>query len=71
MRVIGQTLSLGMLTVIFAFFLGSNPIMGHIPQLLQSSTSALAISTILCFISILASLVGIRSHKIESHEKMD
>ncbi|MDR1818940.1 MAG: MFS transporter, partial [Methanobrevibacter sp.] len=35
MRVIGQTLSLGMLTVIFAFFLGSNPIMGHIPQLLQ------------------------------------
>jgi MFS family permease len=71
MRVIGQTLSLGMLTVIFAFFLGSNPITGHIPQLLQSSTSALAISTILCLISILASLVGIKSHKIESHEKMD
>ncbi|GAA5818342.1 MAG: Pseudogene of MFS transporter [Methanobrevibacter sp. CfCl-M3] len=69
MRVIGQTLSLGMLTVIFAFFLGSNPITGHIPQLLQSSTSALAISTILCFISILASLVGIRSQGIESHEK--
>lgn len=62
MRVIGQTLSLGMLTVIFAFFLGSNPITGHIPQLLQSSNLALTISTILCFISILASLVGVKSY---------
>ncbi|MDR3292175.1 MAG: MFS transporter [Methanobrevibacter sp.] len=62
-RVIGQTLSLGMLTVIFAFFLGSNPITGHIPELIQSSNFALIISTILCFISIIASLVGIKSHK--------
>jgi MFS family permease len=61
MRVIGQTLSIGMLTVIFAFIMGSNPIVGHLPQLIQSSTLALTISAGLCFISIIASLVGIKS----------
>jgi MFS family permease len=61
-RVIGQTLSLGMLTLIFAFSMGSNPITGHNPQLLQSSNLVLTISTILCFISILTSLVGVKSY---------
>lgn len=63
LRVIGQTLSLGMLTVIFAVVMGSVQIIPqHFPQLIQSSQIACIISTILCIIAIIASLVGIKSH---------
>jgi MFS family permease len=61
MRVIGQTLSLGMLTVIFAVVMGSVPIIPkYFSFLIQSSQIAFIISTILCVIAITASLVGIR-----------
>ncbi|MDR2830033.1 MAG: hypothetical protein LBB45_03195 [Methanobrevibacter sp.] len=57
MRVISQTLSIEMLIVVFAFIIAKP--MGHFPQLLQSSNLALTISTVLCFISMIASLIGI------------
>jgi MFS family permease len=65
-RVIGQTMSLGMLTVIFAIVIGSIPIIPKnysliSPLLIQSSQIAFIISTILCIIAILASLVGLKS----------
>jgi hypothetical protein len=63
MRVIGQTLSLGMLTIIFAIILGSLPLLGHLDELIKSSQLALTISTILCLIAILSSLVGLKSKK--------
>ncbi|MDR0900065.1 MAG: MFS transporter [Methanobrevibacter sp.] len=63
MRVIGQTLSLGMLTVIFAVVMGSVQILPqYFPQLIESSQIACIISTILCIIAIMASLVGIKSN---------
>lgn len=61
-RVIGQTLSLGMLTVIFAVVMGSVQIVPkYFPLLTQSSQIACIISTILCVIAVFASLVGVRS----------
>ena len=61
-RVIGQTMSLGMLTVIFAVMIGSVQIIPkYYPLLIQSSQIAFIISTILCVIAILASLAGIKS----------
>ena len=61
-RVIGQTMSLGMLTVIFAITMGSVQItQEYFPLLIQSSQIAFIISTILCVIAILASLIGVKS----------
>jgi MFS family permease len=63
MRTIGQTVSLGMLTVIFAIILGSSPISGHLDGLIESSQIAMTISTILCVIAIISSLIGLESKK--------
>ncbi|MDR2966818.1 MAG: MFS transporter [Methanobacteriaceae archaeon] len=61
-RVIGQTMSLGMLTVIFAIMIGSVQIIPkYYSSLIQSSQIAFIISTILCVIAILASLAGVKS----------
>jgi len=61
-RVIGQTLSLGMLTIIFAFIMGSVQILPKTyPKLIVSSQIAFIVSTILCIIAIILSFVGIRS----------
>lgn len=61
-RVIGQTMSLGILTVIFAIVMGSVQIVPkYFPLLTQSSQIACIISTILCVIAVFASLVGVKS----------
>ena len=61
-RVIGQTMSLGMLTVIFAIVMGTVPIIPqYYPLLIQSSQIAFIIATLLCVIAIIASLVGVKS----------
>ena len=61
-RVIGQTMSLGMLTVIFAIIMGNVPIIPkYYPLLMQSSQMACIIAVIACIIAILASLVGVKS----------
>lgn len=63
MRVIGQTLSLGMLTVIFAIVMGNVPITPENFDLLDlSSKIACFISIILCIIAIFASLLGFKSN---------
>ncbi|WP_365907042.1 MFS transporter [uncultured Methanobrevibacter sp.] len=63
MRVIGQTLSIGILTVIFAFVMGNVNITPSVyPQLNESCHIALICSTILGAISVLASLVGMNSN---------
>ena len=57
MRIVGQTLSMGMVLVIFSIYVGAvqfNP--GNYPQLLQSINVAFTISAILGFIAIFASL---------------
>lgn len=64
MRVIGQTLSMGIFTLIFAYVMGNVSI---IPEnyhlLLLSCKIATGICTILCVISIFSSLVGIGLNK--------
>ena len=65
MRVVGQTLSLAMLTVIFAIIMGNVAFVPkNFPQLIESSSTACIISTILCAIAILASLWGLKSKNI-------
>ena len=62
MRVIGQTLSIGLLTVIFAYIMGNVPIIPeYYPLLMESSRISCIISAILCVIAVCASLVGLRS----------
>lgn len=61
-RVVGQTMSMGMLTVIFAIVMGSVKILPeYYPQLIQSSQIAFAIATIFGVVAIIASLVGLKS----------
>ena len=64
MRVVGQTMSLAMLTVIFAIIMGNVPIIPQFYGLLTFSCQITCIiSGILCVIAIFASLVGVKSSK--------
>ena len=62
MRTIGQTMSLGMLTLIFAWVMGNLPLSTQYAGLIvQSSQTICIISMCACVLAIFASLVGIRS----------
>ena len=62
MRVVGQTMSMGILTLVFAFVMGNVAITPqYYPQLITSSQITCIICTVLCIASVFASLVGIRS----------
>ena len=62
MRTIGQTMSLGLLTLIFAWVMGSLPLSPEYAGLIvQSSQFICIISSVACIISIFASLIGIKS----------
>ena len=64
MRVIGQTMSMGMLTLVFAFIMGDVPMISkYFPQLIASSQITCLICAVLCIASIFASLVGININK--------
>ncbi len=61
-RVIGQTMSLGMLTVIFAIIMGHVPIVpNYYPLLIYSCRISCIISVIACVIAVVISLVGLKS----------
>lgn len=62
MRTIGQTMSLGLLTLIFAWIMGSLKLAPqHTLMIVQSSQIICGICTIACIIGIFSSLIGIRS----------
>lgn len=62
MRTIGQTMSLGILTLIFAWIMGSLKLSSQYADLIvQSSQIVCIICTITCIVAVFASLVGIRS----------
>lgn len=64
MRVIGQTMSMGMLTLVFAFVMGNVPMVEkYFPLLITSSQITCLICVVLCVASVFASLVGIKSKK--------
>lgn len=67
MRVVGQSMSLAMLTVIFTIIMSNVPIIPkYYGLLILSSQTALIISTGLCLIAIIASVIGIKSKKIDN-----
>lgn len=62
MRVVGQTMSMGILTLVFAFIMGNVPMtQQYFPQLIASSQITCIICVVLCIASVFASLVGIKS----------
>ncbi|MDO5848612.1 MAG: MFS transporter [Methanobrevibacter sp.] len=62
MRVVGQTMSMGIFTFVFAIVMGNVPI---IPEnyhlLIQSSQITAVICTVVCIISVVVSIIGVRS----------
>ncbi|MGL6298933.1 MAG: MFS transporter [Methanobacteriaceae archaeon] len=64
MRVVGQTLSTGLFTMILALVMGAVPIIPEYYLLLTESCQFMAIiSTVLCVIAVFASLVGAKGNK--------
>lgn len=62
MRTIGQTMSLGMLTLVFAWILGNAPMTTqYATQIVQGSGLICTFCTYLCILAIFASLLGIKS----------
>ena len=72
MRTIGQTMSLGLLTLIFAWIMGSLKLSPqYADMIVQASQLICLICTVICIIAIFASLVGIRSKDQFNLEKSD
>ncbi len=62
MRTVGQAMSMGILTLVFAFVMGNVPIIEkYYPLLIQSCQITCIICVILCILSVFASLVGMKS----------
>jgi EmrB/QacA subfamily drug resistance transporter len=62
MRTIGQTMSLGLLTLVFAWVMGSLELAPqYANMIIQASQTICLICTIACILAVFASLVGIRS----------
>ena len=62
MRVVGQTMSMGVLTLVFAFIMGNVPMTEqYFPQLITSSQITCIICAVLCIASVFASLVGLKT----------
>ncbi|MBQ2666371.1 MFS transporter [Methanobrevibacter sp.] len=62
MRTIGQTMSLGLLTLMFAWVMGSLKLSAqYAGMIVQASQFVCIICTVICIIAVFASLVGIRS----------
>ena len=62
MRTIGQTMSLGLLTLIFAWVMGSLKLdPQYAAMIVQASQIICIICTVACVLAVFASLVGIRS----------
>ena len=62
MRTIGQTMSLGLLTLIFAWIMGNLELSPqYASMIVQASQIICGICTVACILAVFASLVGIRS----------
>lgn len=62
MRTVGQAMSMGILTLVFAFVMGNVPIVEkYYPLLINSCQMTCIICVVLCIASVFASLVGIKS----------
>ena len=62
MRTVGQAMSMGILTLVFAFVMGDVPIVEqYYPLLISSCQITCIICVVLCIASVFASFVGIKS----------
>lgn len=62
MRTVGQAMSMGILTLVFAFVMGNVPIIEkYYPLLISSCQITCIICVVLCIASVFASFVGIKS----------
>lgn len=62
MRTVGQAMSMGILTLVFAFVMGNVPIIEqYYPLLISSCQITCLICVVLCIASVFASLVGFKS----------
>ena len=62
MRTIGQTMSLGLLTLVFAWVMGSLQLAPeYASMIVQASQTICLICTVACILAVFASLVGVRS----------
>ena len=62
MRTIGQTMSLGLLTLVFAWVMGSLQLAPeYAAMIVQASQTICLICTVACILAVFASLIGIRS----------
>ena len=62
MRTIGQTMSLGLLTLVFAWIMGSLPLATkYAGMIVQASQTICGICAVACILAVFASLVGVRS----------
>ena len=62
MRTIGQTMSLGILTLVFAMIMGNLELSSqYSDMIIQSSQTVALICTAICIVAVLASLIGIYS----------
>ena len=67
MRTVGQAMSMGILTLIFAFVMGDVPIVEqYYPLLISSCQITCLICVVLCIASVFASFVGIKSDDVGS-----
>lgn len=63
MRTVGQAMSMGILTLVFAFVMGDVPIIAqYYPLLINSCQITCIICVVLCIASVFASFVGIKSN---------
>ena len=64
MRTVGQAMSIGILTLVFAFVMGDVPIVEeYYPLLISSCQITCLICVVLCIASVFASFVGFKSKK--------
>ena len=69
MRTVGQAMSMGILTLVFAFVMGNVPIIEqYYPLLIKSCQITCLICVVLCIASVFASFVGIKSNSGPEYE---
>lgn len=68
MRTVGQAMSMGILTLVFAFIMGNVSIIEqYYPLLIRSCQITCLICVVLCIASVFASFVGIKSNSGQEH----
>ena len=68
MRTVGQAMSMGILTLVFAFVMGDVPIVEqYYPLLISSCQITCLVCVVLCIASVFASLVGMKSSDSTLH----